>query len=121
MKRLVPAAALALVVGTTQPGCICTAAGALVGLVAGAVCDDPFPDTNDRIRKHVVDGAVIGLQFDLALLQSMAEDDDESRDARDDGTAFALIDVARAGTGTKADPSTKAATGPAGRTVTCSF
>ena len=119
MKRLVPAVALALVVGTTQLGCPFTAAGALIGLVAGAVCDDPFPDSNDRIRKHVGDGAGIGFQIDLALLYCMVEGDCARRDARDDGTALALLNAA--GAEVKERPRTKVIVGPTSCALACRF
>jgi len=96
MKRLVPAVALSLVVGATQPGCPFTAAGALIGLIAGAVSDDVYPDTNDRIRAHVERGVEIGFEIDLCLLAAMLESGCASREADDNGRALALVGPADA-------------------------
>ena len=92
MKRLVPAVALALVVGATQPGCPFTAAGALIGLIAGSVSDDPYPDRNDRIRAHVERAVEIGFEIDLCLLAAILESDCVSHRADDDGRALAFVD-----------------------------
>jgi len=91
MRRLVPAVALALVVGATQPGCPFTAAGALIGLIAGSVSDDPYPDRNDRIRAHVEKGVEIGLQIDACLFWGICECGCAGREADDDGTALAFV------------------------------
>ncbi len=93
MKRLVPAVALALVVGATQPGCPCTAAGALIGLIVGAVNDDPFPDRNDRVRAHVRNGVEIGFKMDVCLLAAFLESGYASRETEADGTALALLNL----------------------------
>lgn len=111
MKRLVPTVALALVVGATQPGCPFTAAGALIGLIAGSVSNDPYPDADDRIRAHVEAGAEIGFQIDLCLLAAILEGGCARRDAPDNGQALALLDVAGVGTG--AAPRTAVVVGPA--------
>ena len=119
MKRLVPAVALALVLGATQPGCPFTAAGALIGLIAGAVCSDPYPDTNDRIRAHVTGGAEIGFQIDLALLYCLSESGCSLRDAEDDGTALARL--GGAGTDVKGVPRTQVIVGPTSCVLACRF
>lgn len=119
VKRLVPTVALAVVLGATQTGCPFTAAGALIGLVAGALCDDPFPDTNDRIRKHVLDGAAIGFEMDMCLLAALFESGCASRGGDDDGTALALLDLGN--TEVKGTPRTKVIVGPTSCTLACRF
>jgi hypothetical protein len=96
MKRLIPTVALALVVGATQTGCPFTVAGSLIGLMVGAFCDEPFPDRNDRVRKHVQRGAEIGFEVDLLLLAAMFEGSSANRGSDADGTALALLDLGNA-------------------------
>jgi hypothetical protein len=115
MRRLVPAVALALAVGTTQAGCPFTAAGALIGLISGAASDDPAMDMDDHVRN----GAEIGLEIDACLLIAFFESGTTGREARDDGTALALLD--RKDAEVKMGPRTKVIVGPTSCVLACRF
>lgn len=121
MKRLIPAVALALVVGTAQPGCICTAAGALIGLIVGRASDDPGMDVNDHVRN----GALIGLEIDAALFCGMSTGCWCSRDRVEGDRMYelALLDASGPGAGANAKrgPRTEIIVSPTSCTLACRF
>ena len=115
VKRIVPAIALAVVLGTTQIGCPFTAAGALIGLIAGAVSDDPAMDRNDHVRK----GALIGLEVDAAVFCGITTGCMCSGDEGAPMQRSALLDFLE--TEVEGAPRNQVIVGPVGCTVRCSF